>query len=157
MPPLLFKAGRLRFWCQCHRDHMGWHLGKAGAQGTVWESRVPSASPGHNLVVITVTSPTAGGHLCDTLTWMNTDELHMTVYTGWLYNVCVLVAQSCLTLCDLMDYNPPGSTVHGILHARTQEWVAIAFSRGSSQLRVWTQVSCIVGRFFTVWATREAQ
>ena len=42
--------------------------GKAGAQGTVWESRVPPASLGHSLVVIIVTSPTAGGHQCDTLT-----------------------------------------------------------------------------------------
>ena len=45
---------------------------------------------------------------------------------------CVLVAQSCLTLCDPMDCSPPGSSVHGILQARTLEWVVIAFSRGSS-------------------------
>ena len=49
----------------------------------------------------------------------------------------------------------PGSSVHGILQARILEWVA--FSRGSSQLRDWTQASCIAGRFFTVWAIREAQ
>ena len=47
--------------------------------------------------------------------------------------------------------------VHGILQARILEWVAFPFSRGSSQPRDQTQVSCIVGRFFTVWATREAQ
>ena len=46
--------------------------------------------------------------------------------------VCVLVAQSCLTLRDLMDYSPLGSSVHGILWARILEWVAISFSRGSS-------------------------
>ena len=46
--------------------------------------------------------------------------------------VCVFVAQSCLTLRDLMDYSPPGSSVHGILWPRTLEWVAISFSRGSS-------------------------
>ena len=45
---------------------------------------------------------------------------------------CVLVTQSCLTLCDSMDCNPLGSSVHGILQARTLEWVAIPFSRGSS-------------------------
>ena len=39
------------------------------------------------------------------------------------------VAQSCLTLCNLMDYSLPGSSVHGILQARTLEWVAISFSR----------------------------
>ena len=59
--------------------------------------------------------------------------------------------QSCPTLCDPMDY-----TVHGILQARTLEWVAFPFSRGSSQPRDWTQVSRIVGRFFTNWAPREA-
>ena len=49
--------------------------------------------------------------------------------------MCVLVAKSCLTLCDPMDCGPPGSSVHGILQARILEWVAISFSRGSSQLR----------------------
>ena len=48
-------------------------------------------------------------------------------------------------------------TVHGFLHARLLEWVAFLFSRGSSQSRDWTWVSCIAGRFFTSWATREAQ
>ena len=66
--------------------------------------------------------------------------------------VKVKVAQSCLTLCDPMDY-----TVHGILQARILEWVAFPFSRGSSQPRDWTQVSSTAGRFFTSWATREAQ
>ena len=65
------------------------------------------------------------------------------------------VAQSCLTLCNPMDYSLPGSSVHGIFQTRVLEWVAIAFSRGSSQPRDWTRVSHIVGRHFTVWATRE--
>ena len=51
-----------------------------------------------------------------------------------------------------MDY-----TVHGILQARILEWVAFPFSSASSQPRDQTQVSCIAGRFFTSWATREAQ
>ena len=71
--------------------------------------------------------------------------------------VKMLVAQLCLTLHDPMDYSQPGSSVHGILQARILECVAIPFSRGSSWLRDWTQVSCIVGRFFTNSATREAQ
>ena len=62
----------------------------------------------------------------------------------------VQVTQSCLTLCDPMDY-----TVHGILQARILEWVAFSFYMGSSQLRDWTQVSHIAGEFFTSWATRE--
>ena len=55
----------------------------------------------------------------------------------------VKVGQSCLTLCDPMDY-----TVHGILQARILEWVAFPFSRGSSQPRDQIQVSHIAGRFF---------
>ena len=46
--------------------------------------------------------------------------------------------------------------VHGFLQARILEWVAFPISRGSSQPRDWTQVSCIAGGFFTSWATREA-
>ena len=64
--------------------------------------------------------------------------------------------QSCPTLCGPMDYSLPGSSVHRILQARILEWVAILFSRGSSRLRDWTQVSCIAGRFFTIGATIEA-
>ena len=57
---------------------------------------------------------------------------------------------------DSVDCSPPGSPVHGILQARILEWVAISFSRGSSWSRNWTRVSCIAGRWFTNWATREA-
>ena len=53
---------------------------------------------------------------------------------------------------DRMDY-----IVHGIVQARILEWVAFPFSRGSSQPRDQTQISLIAGRFFTSWATREAQ
>ena len=50
--------------------------------------------------------------------------------------VCVcVVAQSCPTLGALLDCSPPGSSVHGILQARILEWVAISYSRGSSQPR----------------------
>ena len=59
------------------------------------------------------------------------------------------VTQSCPTLCDPMDCSPPGSSVHGIFQARVLEWVAISFSRGSSQPRDRTPVSRIAGRFFT--------
>ena len=48
-------------------------------------------------------------------------------------------AQSCMTLCDPMDYSPSGSSAHGILQARILEWIAIPFSRGSSPPRDWTQ------------------
>ena len=65
------------------------------------------------------------------------------------------VAQSCLTLCNPMDCSLPGSSIHGIFQAKILEWTAISFSRGSSQPRDRTQVPCIAGRRFTVWATRE--
>ena len=55
-----------------------------------------------------------------------------------------------------MDCNLPGSFVHGILQGRILKWVAIAFSGESSRPRNQTCVSHIAGRFFTIWATREA-
>ena len=69
----------------------------------------------------------------------------------------VLVIQLCPTLCNPIDCSPPGSSVHGIFQARILEWVVMPFSRVSSWPRGQTQVSCIVRRFFTIWATREAQ
>ena len=72
--------------------------------------------------------------------------------------VCVcVVALSYPTLCDPMNCSPPGSSVHRIFQARIQEWVAISFSRASSGPRGWTGVSCIFGRCFTIWASREGQ
>ena len=62
--------------------------------------------------------------------------------------VTIEVTQSCLTLCDPMDSNLPGSSVHGIFQTRILEWVAISFSRGSSQHRDWTWVFRIVSRRF---------
>ena len=56
----------------------------------------------------------------------------------------------------LMDCSPPVSSVNGILQARILQWVAIPISRGSSWSRDQTCISCIAGRFFTIWATREA-
>ena len=60
------------------------------------------------------------------------------------------VAKSCPTLCDLMVCSPPGSSVHRISQARILKWVAFSYSRGSSELRDQTQVSCIAGGFFTL-------
>ena len=62
------------------------------------------------------------------------------------------VAQLCLTF---RDYSLPGSSIHGIFQARVLEWVTISFSRGSSWLRDQTWISHIVGRRFTVWATKD--
>ena len=67
-----------------------------------------------------------------------------------LYTYMCSIAQSCLTLCGPMDCTLPGSSAHGIFQARISEWVAVPFSRGSSQTRYQTQVSCIAGRVFTI-------
>ena len=56
-----------------------------------------------------------------------------------------------------MDCSLPGSSVHGILQAGMLEWVAILFSRGSSQPRDQTQIFHIAGRFFTIWVAKESQ
>ena len=60
----------------------------------------------------------------------------MCVYI-YIYTIAlkVLIAQSCMTLCDHLDHSPPGSSVYRILQARILEWIAIPFSRGSSQSR----------------------
>ena len=68
----------------------------------------------------------------------------------WKWKVKEKVTQSCLTLCDPIDY-----TVHGIFQARILEWVAFPFSRVASWPRNQTRVCCIAGRFFTNWAIRE--
>ena len=72
-----------------------------------------------------------------------------------------LYLHSCMlnyVLCNPKDCSPPGSSIHErVLQARILEWVAIPFSRRSSPPSDGTQVSCIAGRFFTSWATRETQ
>ena len=55
-----------------------------------------------------------------------------------------------------MNYSLPGSSVHGIFQAKILEWVTISFSRGSSQLRGWTSISCFGRWILYHWATREA-
>ena len=66
------------------------------------------------------------------------------------------VAQSCPTLCNPVDCSPPGSSAHGVFQAWILEWVAVSFPRESSWSRDRTRLSRIVGRRFTIWATREA-
>ena len=83
-------------------------------------------------------------------------ELGMCMVCGCMHTPCIWseATQSCPTLCDPMDCSPPDSSVHGIFQARILEWVAISFSRGSSQAKDRSRVSRIEGRCFTVWATR---
>ena len=81
-------------------------------------------------------------------------------WVGWMASqtqwTCAKSFQLCLTLWDPMDCSSPCSSVHCTFQARILEWVAIPFSKGSFWPRDQIQVSCIAGKFFTIWATREA-
>ena len=79
----------------------------------------------------------------------------MSSHVGTELQVCMCVKsfQLCLTLCDLLDCSPTGSSVHGTLQAKILKWVVMPSSRGSSWSRDWAQGSCTAGRFLTVWAT----
>ena len=68
----------------------------------------------------------------------------------------MFVTQLCLTLWNPMDCSTSGSFVHGYIHLRMLERIALLFSRVSSWSRDWTFVFCIAGRFFTIWITRES-
>ena len=79
---------------------------------------------------------------------------------GSIWPMQVSAAQPCPTLCHPTDCSPPGSSVHGILQARTLEWVAMPSSTGSSRPRAQTESltsPALVGRFFTTTAIWEAQ
>ena len=81
-----------------------------------------------------------------------TDSLEKTLPWYWRSEV----AQSCPPLCNHMDCSLPDSAVHELFQTRIPEWVAISFFRGSFWPGDQTWVSCIAGRCFTIWATREA-
>ena len=90
------------------------------------------------------------------ITWLYFFHTSCTPFNPSKLVFSVLVTQLCPTLCNSMDCSLPGSSVQEIFQARILECVAISFSRGSSQPRNQTQVFCIAGRFFTLWATGEA-
>ena len=84
--------------------------------------------------------------------WKKLHILKFKLFQFEKVKVLVILCDSlCPTLCNTMDCSPPGSTIHGILQARILEWVAIPFSRGSSQPRNRNHVSHIAGRFSTIW------
>ena len=82
--------------------------------------------------------------------WFLGKDLGGAVFTRGMCaaSIKALATQSCLTLCNPMDWGLPDSSAQGILQARILEWAAIPFSRGSSQPRDWTQAFCTAGRFF---------
>ena len=69
--------------------------------------------------------------------------------------VCAKSLQLCPTICDLMVCDPPGSSVHEILQAKIQEWIAIFPSRGLSKIEPESQSPALAGGFFTTRATWE--
>ena len=79
------------------------------------------------------------------------------MYWGMIICMHAKTLQLCLTLWDCMDCSLQGSSVQGISQARILEWVVISFSRGSSQPRDWTCVSCVAGDFFTAEPPGEPQ
>ena len=102
-----------------------------------------------------LSSPALSGKLFTTCTTWETHDKPSSVFKSrdiglpTKVHTRVLVTQSCPTLCDPMDYSPPGSSVHGIFQERVLEWVAISFSSGSSQPSDRTHVFCIscIGRW----------
>ena len=110
-----------------------------------------------NLHVTELLKSNFGFHTFQTLAVLSFPHTAQDQCWGICTYVYVLLTQSCPTLCDPMDGSLPGSSIHEISQARILEWVAIPFSRGSSRPRNWTHISYIAGRYFTVWATREAQ
>ena len=97
--------------------------------------------------------------LCGSLAPAHPAQWH-SLQSSFLYVLCsllCLVTHSCPTLCDLMNCSPSGSSIHGDSPSKNTRVGCHALSRGSSHPSDWTHVSLIVGRFFTVWATREAQ
>ena len=104
--------------------------------------------------------PLPWASLCIALCLVHKDVCWMNGRISWKMPYCseptratdisvgLLVTQLYLTLCDPMDCSPPGSSDQRILQARMLEWIAIAFSSGSSWTRDWTQVSCVPSRLF---------
>ena len=101
--------------------------------------------------------PHFGSHIPDSSPWtlMENVDIQRTgpvIRPGSSRGVCVCVcgrAQSCLTLCDSMDCNPPGSSVHGIFQAKILEWVVISSSGGSSWPKMELKSPALPGGIFT--------
>ena len=89
--------------------------------------------------------------------WVHLSYTNQLILNSYLYTPSLKVKVALLCpLWDPMDCSPWGSSVRWLLQARMLKWVSISFSRESSWPRDWTQVFCIAGRCFNLWATREA-
>ena len=106
--------------------------------------------------LISLISPALAGRF---FTMSTTWEAQRIVLEHFLCHDCEGESTSCSVVSYFLrphSCSPLGFSVHGILQARMLEWVAIPFSRGSSQPKDWTQVSHTAGGFFTIWVTGEA-
>ena len=93
----------------------------------------------------------ASRHYCQSFIPQEKERVYRETDAKYLFTIVweFMPAQSCPTLCNSIDCSPPGSSVHRISQAGRLEWVVISFSRGSSQPRNQTRISCIAGAFFT--------
>ena len=109
-----------------------------------------------NVLLSVLTSSQWGQHICAILLKKfrrNLCKGRLTLRQVCPYSFHTTRKWNCWSLSHVQFFATPGS-IHGILQARIMEWVAIPFSKGSFQLRDQTQVSCIAGRFFAIWATK---
>ena len=97
--------------------------------------RSPGEGNGNPLQYSCLENPMDRGACWVTVHGVTKSGRRLITHPSYLCCCCCSVAQSCLTLCDSMDCNPTGSSDHGIFQARILQWVAIPFSRESSQLR----------------------
>ena len=133
----------------------------AGRHFTIWATREdPKQKPIQNIQVTQSASPLNLGisALWWLLMWVclkNVPFIYLIFFKRSLESESE-VTQSCLTLCDPMDYSLSGSSIHGIFQARVLEWLAISSSMGSSQPRNWTWVSSIASRWFYCLSHQES-
>ena len=118
-----------------------------------------STQPCRNLERQCNNRPQGNGALLQWVAWIN--DLRVLSEAGWKTGkICYMCMLSHVwVFCDPRDCTPPGSSVHGTSQARILGWIAISWSRGSSQPRDRTHISCIsciAGGFFTIWTNREA-
>jgi len=133
-----------------------WHYGKCKTEWKAQISHIPTVpkhlqSPPLLAPLAHLLQPTVTHHYhSKSIAYIRDNSCYCTFYGGGL------VSKSCLTLVTPWTVTLQASCVQGILQASILEWVAISFSRGSFPPKNWTLVSCIAGRFFTNWATRES-
>ena len=140
-------------------QNSSWHTGADWHQGNRWELVGRGSGGGRRLRAEGSSARGDGGQAAVSLmpdtdgtrSGCVLDSFPATLLKKWSSDIWVVLV--ILTFCDSMDCSLAGSSFQGILQERVLEWGAIPFSRGSYRPRDWTQVSCSVGRLFTIWVT----